>query len=34
MDITAIPIGGNPPNNVNVIIEVPSGGEPVKYEFD
>ena len=34
MDISAIPIGGNPPNNVNVIIEVPAGGEPVKYEFD
>ncbi len=34
MDITAISIGGNPPNNVNVIIEVPAGGEPVKYEFD
>ena len=25
MDISAIPIGGNPPNNVNVIIEVPVG---------
>ena len=34
MDISAISIGGNPPNNVNVIIEVPAGGEPVKYEFD
>ncbi len=34
MDISAIAIGNNPPNNVNVIIEVPAGGEPVKYEFD
>ena len=34
MDINAIPVGGNVPNNVNVIIEVPTGGEPVKYEFD
>ncbi len=34
MDISKIPVGVNPPNNVNVIIEVPVGGEPVKYEFD
>ena len=34
MDISAIPVGDNPPNNVNVVIEVPAGGEPVKYEFD
>lgn len=34
MQINAIPIGKNPPNNLNVIIEVPAGGEPVKYEFD
>lgn len=34
MRIDLIPIGNNPPNNVNVIIEVPAGGEPVKYEFD
>lgn len=34
MQISAIPIGKNPPNNLNVIIEVPAGGEPVKYEFD
>ena len=34
MNIDLIPIGDNPPNNVNVIIEVPVGGEPVKYEFD
>lgn len=34
MDISKIPVGVNPPENVNVIIEVPVGGEPVKYEFD
>lgn len=34
MDITQIPIGDNPPESLNVIIEVPVGGEPVKYEFD
>ncbi|HSQ99140.1 MAG TPA: inorganic diphosphatase [Sphingomicrobium sp.] len=34
MNIDLIPIGDDPPNTVNVIIEVPIGGEPVKYEFD
>jgi inorganic pyrophosphatase len=34
MNIDLIPIGVDPPNNVNVVIEVPVGGEPVKYEFD
>ncbi len=34
MDISKIPIGRNPPWEVNVIIEVPLGGEPVKYEMD
>ena len=34
MNIDLIPVGVDPPNNVNVIIEVPVGGEPVKYEFD
>ena len=34
MNINLIPTGKNVPNNVNVIIEVPAGGEPVKYEFD
>lgn len=34
MDINFIPIGDDPPNSLNVIIEVPIGGEPVKYEFD
>jgi inorganic pyrophosphatase len=34
MRIDAIPIGDNPPEDVNVIIEVPVGGEPIKYEMD
>jgi inorganic pyrophosphatase len=34
MRIDAIPIGSNPPEDVNVVIEVPIGGEPIKYELD
>jgi inorganic pyrophosphatase len=34
MRIDAIAIGRNPPQDVNVIIEVPIGGEPIKYEMD
>ncbi len=34
MDISKIPIGYNPPWDVNAIIEIPLGGEPVKYELD
>ena len=34
MNIDLIPTGDDPPNSVNVVIEVPVGGEPVKYEFD
>ncbi len=34
MDIKKIPIGKNPPTDVNVIIEIPLRGEPVKYEVD
>ena len=34
MRLDAIAIGNNPPVEVNVIIEVPIGGEPVKYEMD
>ena len=34
MRIDAIPIGSNPPEDINVIIEVPVGGEPIKYEMD
>ena len=34
MRIDLVPVGDNPPDSINVIIEVPIGGEPVKYEFD
>ncbi|MEN0000493.1 MAG: inorganic diphosphatase [Pseudomonadota bacterium] len=34
MRIDAITIGDNPPEDVNVIIEVPMGGHPIKYEMD
>jgi len=32
--LDAISIGRNPPEEVNVIVEVPVGGEPIKYEMD
>ena len=34
MRVEAISIGVDPPREVNVIIEVPVGGEPIKYELD
>lgn len=34
MNIDKIPLGENPPFDVNVIIEVPVGADPVKYELD
>ena len=34
MRLDAITLGSNPPYDVNVIIEVPIGGEPIKYEMD
>jgi inorganic pyrophosphatase len=34
MRLDAIPTGLNPPHEVNVVIEVPIGGEPIKYEMD
>ena len=34
MRLEAIPVGNNPPDDINVIIEVPIGGEPIKYEMD
>ncbi len=33
MDMRKIPVGENPPFDINVIIEVPLGGEPIKYEM-
>ena len=34
MRIDAIPVGTNPPDDINVLIEVSVGGEPIKYELD
>src|SRR6185369_9578577 len=34
MRIDAIRIGRDPPHDVNVIVEVPLGGQPIKYELD
>ena len=34
MRIDAISVGKNPPDDVNVIVEVPVGGQPIKYEMD
>ena len=34
MRIDAVSIGKNVPHDINVIIEVPVGGEPIKYEMD
>src|SRR5580700_7185972 len=34
MRIDAISIGNDPPHEINVIVEVPIGGEPIKYEMD
>src|SRR5450755_3714497 len=34
MGVDQIPVGNNAPDDVNVIIEVLIGGEPIKYELD
>lgn len=34
MNIEKIAIGNTPPDDINVIVEVPIGGEPIKYELD
>lgn len=34
MNIERIPAGNHAPDDINVIIEVPVGGEPIKYELD
>ncbi len=34
MNLDAIPIGITPPDDVNVVIEVAIGGEPIKYEMN
>jgi inorganic pyrophosphatase len=34
MDISRVPAGIAPPDDINVVVEIPQGGVPVKYEFD
>lgn len=34
MDLSKISTGENPPDDVNVVIEVPLGGDAIKYEID
>lgn len=34
MRFEAIHVGNHPPEDINVIVEVPVGGEPIKYEID
>ncbi len=34
MDLSKIPTGKTPPDDINVVIEIPQGGYPVKYEID
>jgi inorganic pyrophosphatase len=34
VNLNAVSIGKNPPHDVNVVIEVPIDGEPIKYEMD
>ena len=33
MNLDAIPVGPNAPWDINVVIEIPQGGLPVKYEM-
>ncbi|WP_133501374.1 inorganic diphosphatase [Cognatilysobacter terrigena] len=34
MGLDLVPTGKNPPDEINVIIEIPKDSEPVKYEVD
>ena len=34
MRIEAVSLGKDPPHEVNAVVEVPVGGEPIKYEMD
>ncbi len=34
MRLDAIAVGIDPPHDINVIVEVPIGGDPIKYEMD
>ena len=33
MDLTKVPTGEDAPKDINVVIEVPLGGDPIKYEI-
>src|SRR5262245_7731681 len=34
IDLAKIPVGRKPPHDVNVVVEIPQGGVPIKYEID
>ncbi|MDE1901954.1 MAG: inorganic diphosphatase [Alphaproteobacteria bacterium] len=34
MNLDKLSIGKNPPDIINVVVEIPQGGPPVKYEVD
>lgn len=34
MDLSKIAPGENPPHDINVVIEIPQHGDPIKYEVD
>ena len=34
MDLSRIPVGKDAPHDINVVIEIPLGGVPIKYEVD
>ncbi|HMB37840.1 MAG TPA: inorganic pyrophosphatase, partial [Wenzhouxiangellaceae bacterium] len=34
MDFNQISPGENPPDDFNVVIEIPTDGQPIKYEVD
>src|SRR5258706_12271666 len=34
MSLNRVDAGANVPNNVNVVIEIPMNGDPIKYEVD
>lgn len=34
MNLAKLAIGRDPPREVNVVVEIPAGGDPVKYEMD
>ncbi|MCJ0825586.1 inorganic diphosphatase [Luteimonas sp. 50] len=34
MGLDLVPTGSNPPEEINVVIEIPKDAEPVKYEVD